>query len=61
MGGIDLAYGRYDENTGEDGKYNLVANTEGRQGMNMYNSCICYTDPANGYDPMDEYVHSPIR
>ncbi|HCM2000030.1 TPA: phospholipase [Salmonella enterica subsp. salamae serovar [1],40:z35:e,n,x,z15] len=59
VGGIDLAYGRYDENTGEDGKYNLVANTEGRQGMNMYNSCICYTDPANGYDPMDEYVHSP--
>lgn len=59
VGGIDLAYGRYDENTGDGGKYNLVANTEGRLGMNMYNSCISYTDPANGYDPMDEYVHSP--
>ncbi|MGX4996741.1 phospholipase D-like domain-containing protein [Enterobacter hormaechei] len=67
VGGIDLAYGRYDENTGEGGKYNLVANTEGRQGMNMYNSCIGYTDPVsefsvvsvNGYDPMDEYVHPP--
>lgn len=35
--------------------------------MNRYNSCIRYTDPVggssivsvNGYDPMDEDVHSP--
>lgn len=67
VGGIDLAYGRYDENAGDGEKYNLVADTEGRQGMNRYNSCISYTEPVNkssvvsvnGYDPMEEYVHSP--
>ncbi|HDR2162999.1 TPA: phospholipase, partial [Enterobacter cancerogenus] len=34
VGGIDLAYGRYDD------CYGLLANADGRQGMNMYNPCI---------------------
>lgn len=66
IGGIDLAYGRYDEYSGEDGGYNLKADAEGRLGMNRYNSCIRYIEPANEsgaadtvrYDPMDEYVTS---
>ncbi|EOF5434772.1 phospholipase D-like domain-containing protein [Salmonella enterica] len=66
IGGIDLAYGRYDEYSGEDGGYNLKADAEGRMGMNRYNSCIRYTEPAKElgaadtvrYDPMDEYITS---
>ncbi|WP_079969253.1 phospholipase D-like domain-containing protein [Salmonella enterica] len=69
VGGIDLAYGRYDENTGQEG-YSLVADAEGRKGMNRYNSCVYHTEPVPepgtlvttdtiGYDPMDESVHSP--
>ncbi|WP_347114560.1 phospholipase D-like domain-containing protein [Leclercia sp. S52] len=50
VGGIDLAYGRYDDN------YGLQANAEGRQGMNMYNPCIPPMVHSKGYDPMDEYV-----
>ncbi|MGZ5800745.1 MAG: phospholipase D-like domain-containing protein [Burkholderiaceae bacterium] len=35
IGGMDLAYGRFDDAT-----YNLVADNEGRQVLNRYNSCI---------------------
>jgi phospholipase D1/2 len=35
IGGIDLAYGRYD-----DEYYKLVADADGRDGLNRYNSCI---------------------
>ncbi|ELP9172202.1 phospholipase [Salmonella enterica] len=35
IGGIDLAYGRYD-----DGEFNLKADAEGRKGLNQYNACI---------------------
>lgn len=50
IGGIDLAYGRYDDN------YGLLANADGRKGMNMYNSCIPPIAQNTSYDPMDEYV-----
>jgi phospholipase D1/2 len=69
VGGIDLAYGRYDEYNGENGGYNLLASAEGRKGMNRYNPCVYHTElmpeqkttiitDAIGYDPMDESVHS---
>jgi phospholipase D1/2 len=35
IGGIDIAYGRYD-----DDHYHLKANTENRYGLNRYNGCI---------------------
>ena len=38
IGGIDLAYGRYD-----DASYNLRANHEGREALNRYNGCIIQT------------------
>lgn len=50
VGGIDLAYGRYDDH------YGLLANADGRQGMNMYNSCIAPVSRQNSYNPMEEYV-----
>lgn len=50
VGGIDLAYGRYDDN------YGLKADADGRQGMNMYNPCIPPIAHSTGYNPMDEYV-----
>lgn len=50
VGGIDLAYGRYDDH------YGLQANADGRQGMNMYNSCIPPIVHRPCYDPMNEYV-----
>lgn len=50
VGGIDLAYGRYDDH------YGLQANADGRQGMNMYNSCIPSVSRQNSYNPMEEYV-----
>lgn len=50
VGGIDLAYGRYDDH------YGLQANADGRQGMNMYNSCIPPVSRQNSYNPMEEYV-----
>ncbi|WP_224066177.1 phospholipase D-like domain-containing protein [Enterobacter bugandensis] len=50
VGGIDLAYGRYDDH------YGLLANADGRQGMNMYNSCIPPVSRQNSYNPMEEYV-----
>lgn len=50
VGGIDLAYGRYDDH------YGLQANADGRQGINMYNSCIPPIVHRPGYDPMNEYV-----
>ena len=70
VGGIDLAYGRYDEYSGESGGYSLVASTEDRKGMNRYNPCVYHTEsvlePGTtvttdtiGYDPMDESAHSP--
>jgi len=34
VGGIDLAYGRYDNN------YGMQADAAGRKGMNMYNPCV---------------------
>lgn len=52
VGGIDLAYGRYDDN------YGLQADLDRRQGMNMYNPCIPPMVHSKGYDPMDEYVVS---
>ncbi|TKU25661.1 phospholipase [Citrobacter sp. wls718] len=67
IGGIDLAYGRYDEYNGEGDGYNLKADAEGRLGMNRYNSCIPYIEPAKEsgsvdtvrYDPVLEDVISP--
>ncbi|MCK7228010.1 phospholipase D-like domain-containing protein [Enterobacter asburiae] len=50
VGGIDLAYGRYDDH------YGLQANADGRQGMNMYNSCIPPVSRQSSYNPMEEYV-----
>ena len=50
VGGIDLAYGRYDDH------YGLLANAEGRQGMNIYNSCIPPIARQSSYNPMEEYV-----
>ena len=50
VGGIDLAYGRYDDH------YGLLASAEGRQGMNMYNSCIPPIIRKNSYNPMEEYA-----
>ncbi len=35
LGGMDLAYGRYD-----DDAYNLYANQDGREAMNRYNGCV---------------------
>ncbi|WP_342455275.1 hypothetical protein, partial [Pantoea endophytica] len=34
VGGIDPAYGRYDDN------YGLKADAAGRKGMNRYNPCV---------------------
>ncbi|MEX5385342.1 phospholipase D-like domain-containing protein [Cronobacter muytjensii] len=50
VGGIDLAYGRYDDH------YGLQANADGRQGMNMYNSCIPPVSRQRSYNPTEEYV-----
>ncbi|MDC6896698.1 phospholipase D-like domain-containing protein [Escherichia coli] len=50
VGGIDLAYGRYDDH------YGLQANAEGRQGMNMYNPCIPPVSRQSGYNPTKEYT-----
>jgi len=50
VGGIDLAYGRYDDN------YGLHADADGRQGMNRYNPGIPAMTPGTGYNPMEEYV-----
>lgn len=50
VGGINLAYGRYDNH------YGLQANADGRQGMNMYNSCIPPVSRQSSYNPMEEYV-----
>ena len=66
IGGIDLAYGRYDEYNGDDGGYELKADAEGRHGLNMYNSCIRYIEPSKEsgsvdtvrYDPMYKYIGS---
>lgn len=54
VGGIDLAYGRYDDH------YGLLASAEGRQGMNMYNPCIPPIIQKNSYNPMEEYA-IPVR
>ena len=35
VGGMDIAYGRFDDNT-----YNLNASHQGRQAMNRYNGCV---------------------
>ncbi|MDM4217867.1 hypothetical protein [Klebsiella pasteurii] len=50
VGGINLAYGRYDNH------YGLQANADGRQGMNMYNSCIPPVSRQSSYNPMGVYV-----
>ncbi|WP_271461325.1 phospholipase D-like domain-containing protein [Pantoea leporis] len=50
VGGIDLAYGRYDDN------YGMQADTAGRQGMNMYNPCVPVMAAGRGYNPMEEYA-----
>ncbi|QLY71043.1 phospholipase [Citrobacter freundii] len=67
IGGIDLAYGRYDEYNGQSGGYVLKPDAEGRHGLNMYNSCIRYIEPAKEsgfidtvrYDPVQEYITPP--
>ncbi|STE15329.1 phospholipase D-like domain-containing protein [Citrobacter sp. wls718] len=53
VGGIDLAYGRYD-----DGRFSLKADAEGRQGLNQYNACIASISQSGkaGYDPMREQL-----
>ena len=61
IGGIDLAYGRYDEYNGEDGGYELKADTEGRHGLNMYNSCIRYIEPAKESGPVDTVRYDPMH
>jgi len=43
IGGIDLAYGRYD-----DEYYQLRADADGRDGLNRYNSCIPAIGKAKG-------------
>lgn len=48
VGGIDLAYGRYDD------RYGLIANADGRQGLNMYNPCLPPVASGKGYNPMEE-------
>ena len=50
VGGIDLAYGRYDDN------YGMQADTAGRKGMNMYNPCVPVMAAGRGYNPMEEYA-----
>lgn len=56
VGGIDLAYGRY------DGHYGLIADADGRQGLNMYNPCLPPIASGKGYNPMEEDVfHGPLR
>ncbi|HKN05227.1 MAG TPA: hypothetical protein VJY31_14950 [Buttiauxella sp.] len=56
VGGIDLAYGRYDDH------YGLVADADGRKGLNMYNPCLPPISPGEGYNPIEEYTyHGPVR
>lgn len=50
VGGIDLAYGRYDDN------YGLKADADGRKGLNQYNPGIPPVAVGTGYNPMEEYV-----
>ncbi|WGK56202.1 hypothetical protein [Pantoea sp. SS70] len=50
VGGIDLAYGRYDDN------YGMQADAAGRKGMNMYNPCVPVMAAGRGYNPMEEYA-----
>ena len=51
VGGINLVYGRYDNH------YGLQANADGRQGMNMYNSCIPPVSRQSSYNPMGGICH----
>lgn len=49
VGGIDLAYGRYD-----DASFDLRADSQGRESLNRYNGCIAQTgkaDEAKVVDP----------
>lgn len=56
VGGIDLAYGRYDDH------YGLIADADGRQGLNMYNPCLPPVASGKGYNPMNESTfHGPQR
>ncbi|WP_449557122.1 phospholipase D-like domain-containing protein [Huaxiibacter chinensis] len=58
VGGIDLAYGRYD-----DGNFGLKADAEGRMGLNQYNPCIAAISKLGktGYDPMNESLWGPRK
>jgi len=51
VGGIDLAYGRYDD------QYGLTADADGRQGMNMYNPGVPFLAPGEGYNPLEEQIY----
>jgi len=66
IGGIDLAYGRYDDAT-----YDLLADKNGRQVLNRYNPCVAWTKPLSENDPhlvdpdllggaLDNYVKVPF-
>jgi phospholipase D1/2 len=64
IGGMDLAYGRYD-----DDHYHLKANTENRYGLNRYNGCIEWVgkadeaqlvDPDRLSDVWDKNVRNPL-
>ncbi|MDR0805829.1 MAG: hypothetical protein LBN41_03665 [Enterobacteriaceae bacterium] len=52
VGGIDLAYGRYDDHFG------LIASADNRKGLNQYNPCVpqMLTGTAEAYDPMREHI-----
>ncbi|MDB5802372.1 MAG: Phospholipase D/Transphosphatidylase [Rhodocyclales bacterium] len=46
IGGMDLAYGRYDDAT-----YDLHADKDGRQVLNRYNGCVAWVQPISEKDP----------
>lgn len=47
VGGIDLAYGRYDDAT-----FDLQADKNGRQVLNRYNGCIAWLQNLSAKDPL---------
>jgi phospholipase D1/2 len=55
VGGIDLAYGRYDDN------YGMQADAAGRTGMNKYNPCVPSIAGGNGYNPMEEFAMTDVN
>lgn len=55
IGGIDLAYGRYD-----DAKYSLKSDADGRAVLNRYNPCIAWTKQLNQNDLVDPDLMSGL-